>query len=34
MNKASAYAGRYIPHWLVLPVMKILQAPPAPKRER
>ena len=34
MNKVSAYAGRYIPHWLVLPVMKILQAPPAPKRER
>jgi uncharacterized protein len=33
LNKASAYAGRYVPHWLVVPLMKILQAPPAPKRK-
>jgi uncharacterized protein len=33
LNKASAYAGRYVPHWLVVPLIKILQAPPALKRK-
>jgi short-subunit dehydrogenase len=33
LNKASAYTGRYIPHWLGVPLIKILQAPPALKRK-
>ena len=34
LNKASAYAGRYMPRWFLLPVMRFLQSPPALKRER
>ena len=26
-NKLSAYAGRYAPRWVMLPVIKIFQAP-------
>jgi short-subunit dehydrogenase len=28
LNKAAAYAGRYAPRWLTLPVMRFLQMPP------
>jgi hypothetical protein len=31
MNKATVYVGRYVPHWLTLPTLKFLQAPPAEK---
>jgi short-subunit dehydrogenase len=34
LNRASAYAGRYVPRWFLLPVMRFLQSPPALKRER
>jgi short-subunit dehydrogenase len=34
LNRASAYAGRYMPRWFLLPVMRFLQSPPALKRER
>src|SRR5688572_33420545 len=28
LNKAAAYAGRYAPRWLTLPMMRFLQTPP------
>jgi short-subunit dehydrogenase len=34
LNRASAYIGRYVPHWFLLPVMRFLQSPPANRGER
>jgi short-subunit dehydrogenase len=28
VNKLSAYLGRYLPRWLVLPVIRMIQTPP------
>jgi short-subunit dehydrogenase len=34
LNKATAYAGRYAPRWLMLPVMRFLQMPPQVRGNR
>jgi|RhiMetdeSRZDD1v2_1073273.scaffolds.fasta_scaffold02004_12 short-subunit dehydrogenase len=34
LNKAAAYAGRYAPRWLTLPVMRFLQTPPQARGSR
>ncbi len=32
LNKATVYAGRYVPHWLMLPTLRYLQTPPNSRR--